>query len=365
VCENGKNTKLIMTHRNIRIKDIASMAGVSEGTVDRVLHNRGNISSEALTRVNDVLKKINYRPNLIARSLGRSKNYRVAVLIPDPSQDQYWAVVKEGITHAKKEWENYGVTIDSYFYVHDGELSLELIASQALKSKPDGMVIAPIFYPQALHVFKNLQKGGVPYVVFNTNIPESKPLSFIGQDLFQSGKLAGQLMSIGNEEPEENVILHLGEDIRDSIYLLEKERGFREYYEKNVHHPFKIKSLNLNTSEKTLVHKIEELIKDENITGIFVSTSTSVATVARVLSKSSRKDIRLVGYDMLKENLRYLKSGAVSFLINQNPKRQVFQGISHLANHLLFKKEIPRTELFPLEVITQENVDSYIASGIH
>jgi len=69
---------------------------------------------------------------------------------------------------------------------------------------------------------------------------------------------------------------------------------------------------------------------------------------------------------MLQENLKYLKTGAISFLINQNPKRQAFQGISHMVNHFLFfKKEIPRTELFPLEVITKENVDSYLASGIH
>ena len=65
------------------------------------------------------------------------------------------------------------------------------------------------------------------YVLFNTNIPESKPLSFIGQDLFQSGKLAGQLMSIGNAMAEEIVILHIGEDVKDSVYLMEKEKGFK------------------------------------------------------------------------------------------------------------------------------------------
>ncbi len=192
-----------MTPNNIRIKDIARMAGVSEGTVDRVLHKRGNVSADALKKVNDVLKKIHYKPNLIARTLGRSKHFRISVLIPEPRPDPYWTEVNTGIMQAKAEWENYGIAIDPYYYVHDGELSLELIANQALKSKPDGVVIAAIFYPQALSVFKKLQKAGVPYVLFNTNIPESKPLSFIGQDLLQSGKLAGQLMSIGSEEPEE------------------------------------------------------------------------------------------------------------------------------------------------------------------
>jgi LacI family transcriptional regulator len=354
-----------MIPNNIRIKDIARMAGVSEGTVDRVLHKRGNVSTDALKKVNDVLKKIHYKPNLIARTLGRSKKFRISVLIPEPRQDPYWAEVNTGIKQAKTEWENYGVTIDPFYYVHDGELSLELVANQSLKSKPDGMVIAPIFYPQALTVFKKLQKAGVPYVLFNTNIPESKPLSFIGQDLFQSGKLAGQLMSMGSETSEEIIILHMGEDIKDSVYLMEKDKGFREFYKKNIRHPFAITSHNLESTEESLSHDIASLVKDKRITGIFVSTSKFVPIVARVLESISRQNIRLIGYDMLQENIKYLKNGWISFLINQNPKRQVFQGISHMANHLLFKKDVPCTELFPLEVITQQNIESYIGSGIH
>jgi len=354
-----------MSHQNIRIKDIARMAGVSEGTVDRVLHNRGNVSSVALTKVNKILEKIHYKPNLIARSLGRSKRFRVSVVIPEPKNDPYWAEVNTGIAQATLEWGNYGITIDPFFYVHDGALSLELIANQSLKSKPDGMVIAPIFYPQALHVFSKLQKMGVPYVLFNTNIPESKPLSFIGQDLLQSGKLAGQLMSLGGSSQDNLLILHIGEDIKDSIYLMEKEKGFREFYAKNIDHTYNITSLNLDLNESSIKHKIEVLLKDEMITGIFVSTSKAVATVAQLLESNNRQDVRLIGYDMLRDNIKYLKSGWIKFLINQNPKRQAFQGISHMANHLLFKKEIPCTELFPLEVITQQNVDSYISSVIH
>jgi LacI family transcriptional regulator len=354
-----------MTPNSIRIKDIARMAGVSEGTVDRVLHKRGNVSADALKKVNDVLKKIHYKPNLIARTLGRSKNFRISVLIPEPRQDPYWAEVNAGIIQAKSEWENYGIAIDPYYYVHDGESSLELIAKLSLKTKPDGLVIAPIFYPQAITVFKKLQKAGVPYVLFNTNIPEAKPLSFIGQDLYQSGKLAGQLMSMGSEASEEIFILHIGEDIKDSVYLMEKERGFRDFYGKNIHHSNKIISHNLDTKEKALNHEIETLLKEKRITGIFVSTSKFVPIVARVLQNLNRNDVRLIGYDMLQENIKYLKKGWIRFLINQNPKRQVFQGISHMANHLLFKKDVPDTELFPLEVITQQNIESYIGSGIH
>ena len=56
--------------KNIRIKDIAKLAGVSVGTVDRVLHNRGRVSDDALQKVTAVMNQIDYKPNLIARTFG-------------------------------------------------------------------------------------------------------------------------------------------------------------------------------------------------------------------------------------------------------------------------------------------------------
>lgn len=56
-------------NKNYRIKDIAELSGVSTGTVDRILHERGKVSEDARKKVEKVLKEIDYQPNLIARSL--------------------------------------------------------------------------------------------------------------------------------------------------------------------------------------------------------------------------------------------------------------------------------------------------------
>ena len=46
--------------KTYRIKDIAELSGVSTGTVDRILHNRGKVSEEAQKKVEKVLKEIDY-----------------------------------------------------------------------------------------------------------------------------------------------------------------------------------------------------------------------------------------------------------------------------------------------------------------
>ena len=70
--------------------------------------------------------------------------------------------------------------------------------------------------------------------------------------------------------------------------------------------------------------------------------------------------IRLVGYDLLDENLEYLRKGYIHFLIHQNPKRQAKLGVRSLANYLLFEKVPPKLDLFPLEIISRNNIDSYL-----
>ena len=102
-----------MNTKNIRIKDIAQLAGVSVGTVDRVLHNRGRVSDDALKKVLSVLDQIDYKPNLIARTLGANKTYRIAALVPNPDQDPYWASSKSGISQAEAEWLRYSGSVFS------------------------------------------------------------------------------------------------------------------------------------------------------------------------------------------------------------------------------------------------------------
>lgn len=81
-------------NKNYRIKDIAELSGVSTGTVDRILHERGKVSEDARKKVEKVLKEIDYQPNLIARSLALKKKYHFIALIPSFLEGEYWAKAK-------------------------------------------------------------------------------------------------------------------------------------------------------------------------------------------------------------------------------------------------------------------------------
>ena len=59
--------------KNIRILDIAKKAGVSIGTVDRVLHQRGEVSEETREKILKIIREFDYRPNILASTLASKK----------------------------------------------------------------------------------------------------------------------------------------------------------------------------------------------------------------------------------------------------------------------------------------------------
>ena len=75
----------------ITIKDIAKEANVSEGTVDRVLHNRGGVSKKTEAKIKVILEYHNFSVNPVASALAMKNKYCIAALIPEYNEsDLFW-----------------------------------------------------------------------------------------------------------------------------------------------------------------------------------------------------------------------------------------------------------------------------------
>lgn len=346
--------------QSIRIKDIAKMAKVSIGTVDRVIHNRGEVSAESYKKVMAILEKTGYKPNLIARTLGNHKTFRIVAILPDAKQDEYWKMAFEGIQKAEKDWSQYGIAVKVLFFDLYNKSSFKKVFSAAIKLQPDGVLTAPIFHQEATAYFEICRSKKIPFAVFNNNIPKTGSLTFIGQDLYDSGVVGAELLHIDQKSPGTYAILHVYDDIHNSLHLAEKEKGFKNYFDKLTSQKCKVLSVDLNvTHEPTLEKELNQLLNTPHLKGILVTTSKGASIVSRLLEKHGKNGIRMVAYDLLEQNVFYLKNGIIDFLINQNSKRQAFTGITQLANHLVFRKEIGPTYHFPLEIITRSNLNSH------
>ena len=86
--------------KKVTIKDVAQLAGVSKGTVDRVIHNRGEVSAESFRKVQEVVRKIDYKPNAYASLLASRRHYRITCLMPDFEGGDFWEIAHRGVLRA-------------------------------------------------------------------------------------------------------------------------------------------------------------------------------------------------------------------------------------------------------------------------
>lgn len=339
------------------IKDIAQLAGVSKGTVDRVLHKRGKVSQVALDKINEVLNVTNYEPNLIARNLKNNKIYRICILLPDPTIDPFWLPCINGIEQAKKEFKSYNFAIETFYFNPEKKKSFLKVNEAVLNRSPDAILLAPLFYKETLEVIKEYDSLNIIVNTFNNQIQSNSIKSFVGQDLFKSGRVAARLLDLLLKKGQIAVI-HIDESIKNAIHMQEKERGFRDYFSEKENLDYDIITLKLKTATIE-TNFVDFLLENPNLSGIFISTSKAYK-IAKIISETKQQKMAVIGYDLIDENVNYLNQGTIDFLIHQNQKRQTYLGVTSLIEHFLFNKEIPTTTLLPIDIVNLENVSFYM-----
>lgn len=347
-----------MTKKNYTIKDIAKMAGVSKGTVDRVLHKRGKVSESADAKVKRVLNEIDFQPNPIARNLKKNKIYRVSVLMPDWQIDPYWQPAEQGIEEAIKEFKPFGVIVDQFFYHPHERASFTKKSKEILESKPDVILMAPLFQAESIEILQECKEKKIRAAFFNNHINTLNGEIFVGQDLFQSGKVAAGLLDKVVCPNSEIAIIHIDKETHMEL----KEDGFRAYFKDTAIHTKKVITKSISSKEKDGFEKnIINLLKENpNVEGVFVTNSKAHRVVEVLENHMPEKKISVVGYDLLKKNIEFLKKKQIEFLIHQKPKRQAYLGINYFAEHFLFGKKVPKRKLLPIDIVTAENVAYYL-----
>ena len=92
----------IHVSKKVGIKDIAAKAGISIGTVDRVLHDRGDVNEETKRKVLEIVEELGYKPNILANDVMQlSPEKNVLLFILDTFQSDVFAeIITENFQHS-------------------------------------------------------------------------------------------------------------------------------------------------------------------------------------------------------------------------------------------------------------------------
>lgn len=347
----------------IRIKDIAKKAKVSTGTVDRVIHNRGNVSPEKRSKVKSVMEELGYEPNIIARTLARRSVLRIALLLPDPSIDPYWELPYKGVEKAWQSVRHYGVELEySYFNLFD-QTDFSKKAAALLKDKPEAIVFPPVFLKAATELLQECAHLGITASLFNTELSGDNVLTYVGQNSYQSGVLAGKLLSFSMGGSDRVAVINLSKEPANAKHLSDKAQGLEDYFEaQGLGSRNRVEKVVFEAFEHKAALRafLMELLETKpELKGFFVTNSRAYR-ILDAMGQEALQNVRIVGFDLLPENIAYLRKGAIQFLINQNPVEQGYLSLTSLVQKLIFDKDVEAIQHLPLDIVVAENARYYL-----
>lgn len=346
-------------HNDLGIKEIAKLANVSIGTVDRVLHNRAGVSPTTRKKVLEIITETGYTKNIMASrlKLAAKKKIKIAILIPEIKNElSYWKAPQKGIEKAVKELKEQGIT-SHYFhfnFLHPQSFSEQ--CTTILSEEFDGIITVPFLEKESNALLAKAFKRNIPVVFLDTERTLDYSANFIRQNSIKAGMVAGRLLhSLVGNEGQYFVINILNED-GIQINNQQRESGFRAFFAQNfknqkvaihtINHPLK--------NDFEITNELRQLFYTNKTRGIFVTNARSFL-IPQILKMNKITDTFIVGFDLNQENLALLKTGQISFLINQKPE---FQGYTAIKSLYKFLTENDASELnidIPVEIIVKEN----------
>ena len=324
------------------IETIAQRAGVSRGTVDRVLHNRGRVKAETAEKVWAVMEELNFQPNTLGRAfyLSRKKN-KIGVLVsfrePD-FQRQIMLGINDGIAYAQQ----YGIETLLEFAAPDDHGAYLAALERLIDGGVRGLVLRGIESEPVNARLQALAKDRIPIVTYNTDIESKLRDCFVGLDSYKSGACAAFLME--QISPPESCTLIIGVD---QLHFSSEERinGFVERIKNAPQSHMKMPPVAYGQGNHDRAYQLTRQAMAElpELTGIFVSGAGLSGAAHAVDDAGLSGKVKVVGFDTTESNVAFMKKGTVQFLIDQDPYLQGVKPIQLLVDSIFGDRPMETT----------------------
>ncbi|HOJ12301.1 MAG TPA: LacI family DNA-binding transcriptional regulator [Clostridiales bacterium] len=325
--------------KNITLKDIAQKVGVSIATVDRAIHNRGEINTETKQKIIKTANELGYKPNKIARTLVMKKEIKIGVILPLHPKF-FWSEIERGIKYVDENIRDFGVKV-SYYRIFDNIDTQRYTIEKLISEGINALIIKPFYHETIIEKLNECIKKGIQVVMINDDIKEINSLFYVGSNDEEAGRTAGQMMSmllkgkgkIAAVRDSENLSYSLklrysafckqiGEmsdklEIIDNMkYLIEITGGYDAYL-----------------ATKYYIENIPD------IAGIYNDSGSIYQVGLAVKNENTEKKIIVIGHEVSPEVNELVVEGYVDAVISQDPFFQGYYSMKNLGDFLIEGKE--------------------------
>lgn len=338
------------------IKDIADLAGVSRGTVDRVLNNRGSVNPETAAKIREIANSLHYKPNKAGMALAaQKKKLKIGVILFGEGNPFFDEVVR-GVRKKAEELAGYNCTVLLKQVSDNTQAQLDAI-QHLLKKGVHGLAISPYNAPEIAERINELYDSGIPVVTLNTDIENSKRIAYVGSNYYLTGQTAGGLMGLVTSGTAKVGIISGSPQV---LCHTERIAGFKDCITK--HYPnIEIIDIVHNHDDELKSYEVTKsmLISHPEIDALYFAAAGVFGGCKAMLAdaKQQEKPCRIITYDNVPSTRELVKQGIISATICQQPALQGTKPLDILFSYLT-SGELPKREYnyVAVDIRIRENI---------
>lgn len=346
--------------QQVTIFDVAALAGVSRGTVDRVIHNRGEVSKKTAEKVMKAVRELKFEPNPYAAVLASKKSRLIVCLLPEAEEGEYWDMIRKGCLEGAEAMSHLNIAIKIITYNQYDSASFDAACKELLDCSPSGVVLPPLFKTATQILASELHSRGIPYVYVDTKLDEPQYCAYFGMPMYQSGYLCAALLTerLPADQVKDIVVVRIIRDkSRKSDPTVTRREGFNDYIKSNFP-DCHINNIFIDPSEPQTIGKALEGLTGEN--KLVVMFNSRIHLIADYLREHPCGDRRVIGFDNLDKNIHALNRGQVTLLIAHRTSLQSKMAVTTLAEYIIMrKKPVNRDNYAHMDILSRLNIDNY------
>lgn len=340
--------------------DVARLAGVSRGTIDRVLHGRGRVSQKTIEKVQEAIDALGFSPNSNASSLASKKTYVFSCIIPEFKEGDYWGEIYKGLLSGKKSIVKYNIFLDINFYNQVEVESFKECCEKVLQSKPSGVIMNAVFKDEVTAFAEQLETAGIPYAFLDNKIDDLNYLMYYGVDPYKSGTLGAFLLTT-RCNVKSILLVRLIRDLKHKADPNAPRRhGFVDYIEENFPQ-CRIYSAHINPESPEETYNTLKVFFDEHPDVKHVaSTNSRIWLLDEYLEKNPDPERIVVGFDDLEKNLSSLRKGNIEYLVTRHIPLQASLLLEKFSDCVITGNTPKRRNNYVhMDILHRRNLDDY------